>query len=92
MGDVPAPPVPTTSVPPPPPPGGEAPAPDAAPQRPPEPALPEPGPYTDMHREAKGVFSYPYTFFDGFKLMFMRGVSQNMQVRRPALRPPFLLV
>jgi len=53
--------------------------------------LPDPGPYTDLHREARGVFSYPYTFFEGIKLAFMRGVSQNMQVRpgAPALRDVF---
>ena len=43
-----------------------------------------PGPYTDMHREAKGVFSFPYTFFDGVRLQYVRGVSQNMQVRLAA--------
>ena len=37
-----------------------------------------------MHREAKGVFSFPYTFFDGVRLQYVRGVSQNMQVRLAA--------
>jgi len=74
--EVPPPPPPTSSVPPAPPPAEDAP-PAARPQ---EPSLPDPGPYTDLHREARGVFSYPYTFFEGIKLAFMRGVSQNMQV------------